>query len=206
MGGGPVVAMSGPRLARDDATPTFGATVRGLVSALVGEVQVMRRGGRTARVGLLVVGLVGLGCPGLRAQHVLRIGAPVRVSGLEVPGALLTGVLAGLSGDTVLIGVPGGVEALRVPRSAITHVWGQAGRRSGAARIALIGMLAGTAAGVALAAASTNDAQGPSSPGIILGSGTVGLLLGAGLGQLVLREARWVETPLEMLDEALRAP
>jgi hypothetical protein len=190
-------------------------TAGAVASALEGEVQVGSDGSRSVRparghglrrVGLLVVGLVGLGGPGLRAQHVLRIGAPVRVSGLEVPGSPLTGVLAGLSGDTVLIGVPGGIEALRIPRAAITHVWGQAGRRSGAARIALIGMLAGTAAGVALAAASTDDVQGPSSPGIILGSGTAGLLLGAGLGQLVLREARWVETPLEMLDEALREP
>ena len=144
--------------------------------------------------------------PGLPAQRVLQIGAPVRVAGLDVPGSPLTGVLAGLSGDTVLIGLPGGVEAVRIPRRAITHVWGQAGRRSGAARISLLGMLVGSVAGIAIAAASTNDIHGPSSPGIILGAGTVGLMLGGALGHIVIREARWVETPLEMLDEALRAP
>lgn len=144
--------------------------------------------------------------PGLHAQLVLRIGAPVRVSGLDVPGSPLTGVLAGLSGDTVLIGLPGGVEAVRIPRRAITHVWGQAGRRSGAARISLLGMLVGGAAGIAIAAASTSDINGPSSPGIILGAGTIGLMLGGALGHTVLREVRWVETPLEMLDEALRTP
>jgi hypothetical protein len=167
----------------------------------------VRPGGpRTARIAWAAALLGAVWCPALRAQGVLQIGAPVRVSGLEVPGSLLTGVLAGLSGDTVLIGVPGGVEAIRVPRRGITHVWGRAGRRSGAARVALFGMLVGTAAGVVIAAKSTDDIQGPSTPGIILGSGTAGLMLGAALGHLIFREARWVETPLEMLDEALRAP
>ena len=161
---------------------------------------------RAVRLALVVAVAGALWAPGLRAQRVLRVGAPVRVSGFDVPGSPLTGVLAGLSGDTVLIGVPGGAEAVRVPRRAITHVWGQAGRRSGAARISLLGMLVGTAAGVAIAAASTDDVHGPSSPGIILASGTAGLMLGAALGHTVFREARWVEAPLEMLDEALRAP
>jgi hypothetical protein len=156
---------------------------------------------------VLVAALLGLGwAPALRAQRVLEIGAPVRVSGFDVPGSVLTGVLAGLSGDSVLIGVPGGAVALRVPRRAITHVWGQAGKRSGAARGAVFGMLAGAAAGVAVAFASREDTQGWSSPGIVLGTGTAGLMIGAGLGLVLFREARWVEAPLEMLDEALRAP
>ena len=158
------------------------------------------------RLALVAVVVGAVWTPGLRAQRVLQIGAPVRVSGLDVPSSPLTGVLAGLSGDTVLIGVPGGVEAVRIPRRAITHVWGQVGRRSGAARISLLGMVVGSAAGVAIALASTNDIDGPSSPGIVLGSGTIGLMLGGALGHLIIREARWVETPLEMLDEALRAP
>jgi hypothetical protein len=161
---------------------------------------------RNARV-VLAVALIGTcWAPALRAQRVLQIGAPVRVSGFDVPGSVVTGILAGLSGDSVLIGVTGGSDAIRVPRAAITHVWGRAGRKSGAARVSMLGMLAGAAVGVAIAAASTNDIQGPSSPGIILGAGTVGLLFGGALGHLVFREARWVETPLEMLDEALRAP
>jgi len=161
---------------------------------------------QTMRLAAIVAALATAPIQGLRAQQVLQIGAPVRVSGFDVPGSPLTGVLAGLSGDTVLIGVPGGTEAVRIPRRAITHVWGQVGRRSGAARISLLGMVLGGVAGVAIAAASTSDTYGPSSPGIILGAGTVGLMLGGALGHLVIREARWVETPLEMLDEALRAP
>ena len=161
---------------------------------------------RTMRLALVAAAIGTAWAPGLRAQRVLQVGAPVRVSGFDVPGSPLTGILAGLSGDTVLIGVPGGAEAVRIPRRAITHVWGQAGRSSGAARISLFGMLLGGVAGGVIAAASTGDIQGPSSPGIILGAGTVGLMLGGALGHIVIREARWVETPLEMLDEALRAP
>lgn len=153
---------------------------------------------------LAVLGAVGV--PGLEAQRVLQIGAPVRVSGFGVPGSVVTGMLAGLAGDTVLIGVSDSAAAVRVPRRAITHVWGQAGRRSGAARLSLLGMLVGAVAGGVIAAASTSDIQGPSSPGIILGAGTVGLMFGGALGHFIFREARWVETPLEMLDEALRTP
>jgi hypothetical protein len=163
-------------------------------------------GVRKVRLALVTALAAVAFAPGLRAQRVLQIGAPVRVSGYDVPGFVVTGMLAGLAGDTILIGVPGGTEAVRVPRRTITHVWGQAGRRSGAMRASLWGMLAGSAVGVAIAFASTNDIDGPSSPGIILGAGTVGLMLGAGLGHVVFREARWVEAPLEMLDEAVRAP
>jgi len=136
----------------------------------------------------------------------LEVGAPVRVSGLDVPGSPLTGMYAGRVGDTVLIGIPGGSEARRVPRRAITHLEVQMGRRSGAARASIVGMLAGITAGGAVAFAIRSRIEAGQGAGIIVAGSTVGIMAGGLLGQVLFRAARWVAAPLEMLDVEEQRP
>ena len=136
----------------------------------------------------------------------LEVGAPVRVSGLDVPGSPLTGMYAGRVGDTVLIGIPGGSEALRVPRRAITHLEVQMGRRSGAARVSIVGMLAGITAGGAVAFAIRSRIETGQGAGIIVAGSAVGIMAGGLLGHVLFRAARWVAAPLEMLDVEEQRP
>ena len=109
----------------------------------------------SSKVGLVLAVLAAATAGGAQAQREpsLQVGAPVRISGLDVPGSPLTGMYAGRVGDTVLIGIPGGSDAIRVPRRAVTHLEVQLGMRSGAARISVLGLLAGTAAAGAVALA-----------------------------------------------------
>lgn len=152
-----------------------------------------------------VIAAAALAAP-LQAQrpHALQVGSPVRLVGLEIPGGALAGVLAGVTRDTVLVGVPGGTEAVRVPRAAVTHVFIQVGRRSGSGRASLVGLVAGTAAGSVLAFAFRNQLT---TPGVfIVAGGAGGAMLGGLVGQYLFRVPRWQEAPLEWLDDAAEAP
>ncbi len=141
---------------------------------------------------------------GAQAPRALEIGAPVRRVGLDVPGGVLTGVLARVTRDSVLVGVPGGIEAVRVPRAAVTHLYIRVGRRSGAGRASLIGLVAGTAAGSALALAFRNRMT---TPGVfIVVGGAGGAMVGGLVGQYLFREPRWQEAPLGWLDELVESP
>jgi len=137
----------------------------------------------------------------LLAQRGLQLGATVRVSGLDVPGTMVEGLYAGMLGDTVLIGVRGGIEAVRIPRQAITHLQVKFGQRSGAMRASMIGMLAGTGAGVLGVALFRNQLRATEAPGVILGGGALGSVLGGAIGHYIFRADRWIETPLDMLDD-----
>lgn len=130
----------------------------------------------------------------------LQIGAPLRVIGLDVPGGQVTGVFAGVVGDTVLIGVTDGIEAVRVPRRAITHLQVLFGRRSGAARVSVQGMLVGSAAAAAAVFVFRNRLDPGVGGGIIVAGGAGGLMVGGLVGHGIVRADRWVEAPLEMLE------
>jgi hypothetical protein len=133
---------------------------------------------------------------------VLRIGAPIRVSTTDYPGAPLVGVFAGIVGDTILVGLPGGSDALRLARGSVTRIETRVGRRSGAGFGALIGMLAGTLAGGIAAAATSPHGLEPSAAGLFLGGGAIGAIAGGVLGGLVFKAARWVVIPPGMLTES----
>ncbi len=137
-------------------------------------------------------------------SRALQVGSPVRLVGVDVPGGVLTGVLARVTRDSILVGVPGGTEAVRLPRSAVSHLYIRAGRGSGAGRGSLVGMASGLAVGSALAFAFRNQVA---SPGVfvILG-GVGGTMLGGLIGQYVFRAPRWQEAPLSWLDEAVEEP
>jgi len=158
------------------------------------------------RLGLFVGVLAVSQVHALRAQDVLQIGAQVRISGLDLPGSPVVGMYAGAVGDTVLIGLPGGSDALRVPRRAITHLEVQLGMRSGAARTSVLGMLAGTAAAGAVALAVRARIRPIEGLGVVLAGGAVGTMAGGLAGQTMFRAPRWVEAPLEMLREEGRRP
>jgi len=130
----------------------------------------------------------------------LQVGALIRISGLDVPNSPLVGLFAGSLGDTVLLGVPEGIEALRIPRSAITHLELQFGRRSGAGRASKVGILAGIATGVALTVAFRNELNRAEAGGVVIGSGAAGSIVGGLVGWMIFRQARWVEAPVGMLD------
>jgi hypothetical protein len=152
-----------------------------------------------------LVAAAALAAP-LQAQrpHALQVGSPVRLVGLDVPGGVLTGLLARVTADTVLVGVPGGTEAVRVPRAAVTHVYIQVGRRSGSGRSSMVGLVAGTAVGSVLAFAFRNQMT---TPGVfIVAGGAGGAMLGGLVGQYLFRVPRWQEAPLEWLDDAAEAP
>jgi hypothetical protein len=137
-------------------------------------------------------------------QRVLQVGAPLRLAGSEVPGGVVTGVLAGVTRDTVLVGVPGGSEALRVPRTAVTHLYLQVGRRSGSGRASMIGLVAGTAAGAALAFVFRNRMT---TPGVfVVAGGAGGAIVGGVVGQYLFRVPRWQEAPVAWLDDAVERP
>ncbi len=130
---------------------------------------------------------------------VLRIGAPIRVTTSEFPGAPVVGVFAGVLGDSILVGIPGGSDALRLLRRDMTRAETQIGRRSAAANGVVIGMIAGTAAGGLFALASAKHGLGPTDAGLFLGGGALGALVGGVLGGTILNRARWVVVPLEAL-------
>lgn len=160
---------------------------------------------RIRTVVLLVATAAALPAQPLLAQRGLQIGAAVRVSGLDVPGTMVEGLYAGMLGDTVLIGVRGGIEAVRIPRQAITHLEVKFGRRSGAMRASLLGMYIGTGVGVAGALVFRNRLRSTEAPGVILGGAALGAVLGGAIGHYVFRADRWVETPLDMLDDDPRS-
>lgn len=142
----------------------------------------------------------------LQAQRprALQVGSPVRLVGLDVPGGVLTGVLAGVTPDTVLVGVSEGAEAVRVPRAAVTHVYIQVGRRSGSGRASMVGLVAGTAAGAVLAFAFRNQLT---TPGVfVVAGGAGGAIVGGLVGQYLFRVPRWQEAPLAWLDDAVETP
>ena len=162
----------------------------------------------SCKLGLVLAVLAAATAGGAQAQREpsLQIGAPVRVSGIDVPGSPLAGMYAGRVGDTVLIGVPGGSDAVRVPRRAITHLEVQMGRRSGAARASIVGMLAGVAAGGAVAFAIRSRIETGQGAGIIVAGSAAGIMAGGLLGHVLFRAARWVAAPLEMLDVEEQRP
>jgi hypothetical protein len=137
-----------------------------------------------------------------RQPQVLRIGAPIRVTTADYPGAPLVGVFAGIVGDTLLVGLPGGSDALRLSRGGVTRIETRVGRRSGAGSGALIGMLAGTLAGGIAAAATSPHGLEPSAAGLVLGGGAIGAIAGGVLGGLVFKAPRWVVIPTNMLTES----
>lgn len=152
----------------------------------------------------LVVAAVAA-CP-LRGQQprppqVLRIGAPVRVTTDDVPGAPVVGMFAGTVGDTMLVGLEGGSDALRLPRGNILQIETRVGRRSSAGTAAVIGMLVGTGVGGLVAAATSPHGLEPSAAGLFLGGGAVGAIVGGVLGGLVFKADRWVVVPVSMLLE-----
>ncbi len=162
----------------------------------------------SSKVGLVLAVLAAATAQGAQAQRepALQVGAPVRVSGLDVPGSTLTGMYAGRVGDTVLIGIPGGSDAVRVPRRGISHLEVQIGRRSGAARASLVGMLAGMAAGGAVAFAVRSRIETGQGAGLIVAGSAAGIMAGGILGHVLFRAARWVAAPLEMLDVEEQRP
>jgi hypothetical protein len=134
----------------------------------------------------------------------LQIGAPVRVSGLDVPGGVVTGLLAGVTRDTVLIGVPNGTEAVRIARAAVSHLFLQIGRRSGSGHAALIGIVVGTAAGSVMAFVERNRLT---TPGVfVVAGGAGGVMIGGLVGQFIFRVPRWQEVPLGWLDDMAAEP
>ena len=153
-----------------------------------------------------LLAVVAVAAP-LQAQRprALQAGSPVRLVGLDVPGGgVLTGVLAGATRDTVLVGVPGGTEAVRVPRAAVTHLYIKVGRRSGAGRASVVGLVSGTAAGAVLAFIFRNQMT---TPGVfIVAGGAGGAMVGGLVGQYLFRVPRWQEAPVEWLDDAIEAP
>lgn len=157
-------------------------------------------------LGTFLIAAAVAACP-LRGQQprqpqVLRIGAPIRVTTSDYPDAPLVGVFAGLVGDTLLVGLPGGSDALRLARGNVTRIETRVGRRSGAGSGALIGMLVGTGVGAIAAAASSPHGLEPSSAGLFLGGGALGAIAGGVLGGLVFKAARWVVIPPDMLTES----
>jgi hypothetical protein len=160
------------------------------------------------RLGIVLAVLAAAAAGGAQAQRepALQVGAPVRVSGIDVPGSPLVGMYAGRVGDTVLIGIPGGSDALRVPRRAITHLEVRIGRRSGAARASLAGMLAGVAVGGAVAFAIRSRIETGQAGGLVVAGSAVGVIAGGLLGHVLFRPARWVAAPLETLDAEERGP
>ena len=161
---------------------------------------------RRLRALLLVAALAAGAAHPVAAQRGLQLGAAVRVSGLDVPGQIVEGLYAGTINDTVRIGVPGGIEAVRIPRRAITHLQVKFGRRSGAMRASMLGLAAGTGAGALAALAFRNQLRSSEAPGVILGAGAIGALLGGAAGQFIFRADRWVESPLDLLDEVPPEP
>ncbi len=132
-------------------------------------------------------------------SRALHIGAPVRLAGFGVPGGVITGMLAGFAGDTVLVGVAGGVEAVRIPRVAVSHLYLLVGRKSGAGKAARLGMFIGLGAGAALAIWQRERMTTP--PVFIALGGAGGAMIGGAVGQWIFREPRWTEAPLGWLDE-----
>ena len=135
------------------------------------------------------------------AQRGLQVGAAVRVVGLDVPNGMVEGLYAGMQGDSVLIGVQGGIEAVRIPRRAITHLYVRFGRRSGAMRTSMAGMWIGLGAGGAVAIQLRDRLRPSEAPGVVLGGAALGAIAGGAAGQFIFKADRWVETPLDMLDD-----
>lgn len=142
---------------------------------------------------------------GQRPHEALQTGASIRISGLNVPGRVVTGMFAGAAGDTVLIGVPEGIAPVRVARRDIAGLEIRLGRRPASARASLIGLAVGGVVGSAIAASKMSHGFSTSAAGFFLGGPAVGLMAGGALGLVLLRQDRWVAAPLEMLDEAIRA-
>ena len=132
---------------------------------------------------------------------VLRIGAPIRVTTSDFAGAPIVGVFAGTVGDTILVGVPGGSDALRLPRRNISRVETQVGRRSAAATGAVIGMLAGAGIGGIIAVAAQKNGLGPTDAGLFMGGGALGAIVGGVVAGSVFTAPRWVVVPLELVSE-----
>lgn len=136
-----------------------------------------------------------------RQPDVLRIGAPVRVTTSDFPGSPLVGVFAGTVGDTILVGIPGGSDALRLSLRNVSRIETQVGRRSRATTGAVIGMLAGTALGGIVAGVASKNGLVPSDAGLIIGGGGVGAILGGIVAGTVFRAPRWVLVPLDLVAE-----
>jgi hypothetical protein len=162
---------------------------------------------RTLRCCLIVAVAVAapLRAQGPRPYEALQVGAPIRVSGLQIPGQVVTGMFAGAVGDTVLIGVPEGIAPVRVPRRDIALLEIRLGRRPASARASLVGLAVGGVVGAAIAATQMSHGVPTSAAGFLLGGPAAGLMVGGALGLLVFRQDRWVTAPLAMLDEAIRA-
>jgi hypothetical protein len=160
------------------------------------------------RNGVALLGLALLvASPGpLAAQRprALDIGAPIRVTGFDVPDGIVTGVLAGVTRDTVSIAVEGSTEPLRIPRAGVSHLYVRVGRRSGAGHAALVGIVFGTGVGAVLALAERNRMAVPSV--FVVAGGAGGAMVGGLVGQFIFRVPRWQEAPLAWLDDLASEP
>lgn len=158
---------------------------------------------RALLVGLLATAALAAS---LTAQQraALQIGAPIRVSGFELPRGEVTGLLAGVTRDSILIGVSGGIEALRLPRAACSHLYLRVGRQSGSGHAARLGIAIGGALGGVLAIAERNRTTTPMV--FIVAGGAGGAMLGGLVGEFIFRVPRWQEAPLEWLDDLVAEP
>jgi len=123
-------------------------------------------------------------------------GIRVRITAPHLSSRPLIGTLTALEGDALSLSLEGRPEPITVPRTAVTKWEVSQGRQSHAGRGALWGLLAGAAAGVALAAADDADGGWYAVAGAFCGGA------GAGVGALVgslHKTERWEEVEKKSL-------
>jgi hypothetical protein len=139
---------------------------------------------------LLLVALSAL-APGAAAQDTLKIdpGERVRLT-LSSGRSAVVGVLVTQDHDSLRVRPRADAPPVALPRASLAGVEASLGRHGHAGTGALVGLLAGGAAGAALGSSCSGDFLCPGTGGGALLLGGTGLLFGALVGVFV-RSERW---------------
>jgi hypothetical protein len=148
---------------------------------------------------LLVAGVVGSGCAGVRIVKGLEVaprkelaaGNRVRVQ-LFQPGSKVVGSVVRLTGDTLVILPENAHDEMALSAANVSRLELSLGQRSRAGKGALVGLLVGAVGGyVALQYLCSGGCAGAVVLyALIPGGGLVGAGMGAGVGALI-RTERW---------------
>jgi hypothetical protein len=143
---------------------------------------------RVVLVGLLVLSLPG--GAGAQASELLAVGSRVRVGSSEAEAQPLVGRIVALEPDAVVLLADDGHSQTRVPVTHSTRLEVSGGRRSKAARGAMIGTAIGALPGVLMTFGDYNSDKG-NPAAISIAGAAAGAALGSLIG-LALKSEEWL--------------
>lgn len=153
---------------------------------------------------ILLAGLLMLSLPGVapaRESDTVAIGSRVRVTSPDAGTQPLVGQVAALERDAVVVVSEAGGTQTRVPVTPSTTLEVSKGRRSQAARGAMLGAAAGVMPGLLMTFGDYNTDKG-NPAAIALGGAAAGAALGSLIG-LALKTEEWLPARMPVVSASI---